>query len=78
MANKDPYGLANSFLEKENPIVTFDQEIEKLKREAELLGKEQHSLIKVKTEFGLGGTVATSFDFGGIPVHAMSHQLCQR
>ena len=49
-----------------------------MKREAKLLEKEQRNMISVKTEFGMGGGVTTSFDFAGLPVYAMSHQLCQR
>lgn len=70
--NQDPYGLTGGFLDQENPVVTFDKEIEAFKREAELLEKDQRHLIQVKTEFAPGGGVTTSFDFGGIPVHAMS------
>ena len=49
-----------------------------MKREANALKKEQRNMIKVKTELSMGGGVTTSFDFAGVPVYAMSHQLCQR
>ena len=75
--NKDPYGLQGGFLDRENPVFTFDEEIERMKREADLLKKEQTNLISVKTEIGIGG-VTTSYDFGGVPVQNISHQLLQR
>ena len=49
-----------------------------MKGEAERLREERVDVLKVRTQFGLGGGVTTSFDFAGVPAYAVSHQLCQR
>jgi len=44
-----------------------------MKREAELLTKEKNNLLQVKTEFGYGGGVTTSFEFGGAAPYTVRH-----
>lgn len=77
MAAKDPLGLAG--LEQETPAASFDDEIEKMKREAEQLERAKRGTVSVRTEFGPGGGVTTSIDFGGVPIHhSVSGLLCHR
>jgi hypothetical protein len=62
---QDPFGIQGGFLDKANPITTFEEEIEKMRKESEMLDR-----MKVKTEFSLGG-LTTSFE---VPVNMMLGQ----
>ena len=44
-ANKDPHGLAGSFLEKADPYLPFDDALEAMKKEAKLLENRQHTTL---------------------------------
>lgn len=79
LGSKDPLGLAGGVLEQENPVASVDDEIDKMKRDAEQFEKAKRGTLSVRTEFGPGGGVTTSVDFGGLPIHhAVSNLLCYR
>ena len=79
--NRDPHGLSGGFRDGRDRLgipVDFKAELEAMKRDAQRLGEERRDTLEVRTQFGLGGGVTTSFDFAGVPLYAMTHQLCQR
>lgn len=66
--NLDPFGLRGSFLERENPVVSVDDDIARLQRQAELDAKR--GTFSLRTEFGNGhGAVTTTFSMHGMTVN---------
>jgi len=79
MGSKDPLGLAGGFLEQDNAVESFEDEIERMKRDAEQFERQKRGTLSVKTEFVPGGGVTTSVDFGGYAGrHTVSHLLSHR
>ena len=63
---QDPYGLRGSFLERENPVVSVEEDIARMQRQADL--DSRRGLFSLKTEFG-PGAVTTTFMMHGMPVN---------
>ena len=50
-------------------MASFDEEIDKMKKEAEWYEKARKGKLSVKTEFGPTGGVSTVIDVDGLPIH---------
>lgn len=50
-------------------MASFDEEIDRMKKEAEQYEKARKGKLSVKTEFGPGGGVSTVVDLDGLPIH---------